>query len=227
MPIPTAPASPRKTRTSVTEPGAPKEATERDLELGDLRDALRALKAGDFSVRILPGERRVTKEVATAFNDVAAMLDGTSVEFVRVSKVVGRDGEMMERAQLKGAQGGWSSQVESFNALIGDLVRPSTEVARVIIAVAAGDLSQKMALEIEGKPVRGEFLRISTSVNTMVDQLRSFASEVTRVAKEVGTDGKLGGQAEVKMSGTWKDLTDNVNLLAANLTTQVRNIALT
>ena len=204
----------------------PKEAAERDLELGDLRDALRALKAGDFSVRILPGERRVTKEVATAFNDVAAMLDGTSAEFVRVSKVVGRDGEMMERAQLKGAQGGWSSQVESFNALIGDLVRPSTEVARVIIAVAAGDLSQKMALEIEGKPVRGEFLRISTSVNTMVDQLRSFASEVTRVAKEVGTDGKLGGQAEVKMSGTWKDLTENVNLLADNLTAQVRNIAL-
>jgi hypothetical protein len=205
---------------------APREAAEHDLELGDLRDALRALKAGDFSARILPGERRVTKEVATAFNDVAAMLDGTSVEFVRVSKVVGRDGEMMERAQLKGAQGGWSSQVESFNALIGDLVRPSTEVARVIIAVAAGDLSQKMALEIEGKPVRGEFLRISTSVNTMVDQLRSFASEVTRVAKEVGTEGKLGGQAEVKMSGTWKDLTENVNLLAGNLTAQVRNIAL-
>ncbi len=205
---------------------APDEATERDLELGDLRDALRALKAGDFGVRILPGERRVSKEVATAFNDVAALLDGTSGELVRVSKVVGRDGEMMERAQLKGAQGGWSSQMESFNALIGDLVRPSTEVARVIIAVAAGDLSQKMALEIEGKPVRGEFLRITTSVNTMVDQLRSFASEVTRVAKEVGTDGKLGGQAEVLMSGTWKDLTDNVNRLAWNLTSQVRNIAL-
>jgi CheY-like chemotaxis protein/HAMP domain-containing protein len=224
--IQTPPATARKSRKRATETSAPKEGAERDLELGDLRDALRALKAGDFSARILPGERRVTKEVATAFNDVAAMLDGTSVEFVRVSKVVGRDGEMMERAQLKGAQGGWSSQVESFNALIGDLVRPSTEVARVIIAVAAGDLSQKMALEIEGKPVRGEFLRISTSVNTMVDQLRSFASDVTRVAKDVGTEGKLGGQAEVKMSGTWKDLTESVNLLAANLTAQVRNIAL-
>ena len=218
--------SARKPTKKVNVTRVPKEGAERDLELGDLRDALRALKAGDFSARILPGERRVTKEVATAFNDVAAMLDGTSVEFVRVSKVVGRDGEMMERAQLKGAQGGWSSQVESFNALIGDLVRPSTEVARVIIAVAAGDLSQKMALEIEGKPVRGEFLRISTSVNTMVDQLRSFARDVTRVAKEVGTDGKLGGQAEVEMSGTWKDLTENVNRLAWNLTSQVRNIAL-
>lgn len=205
---------------------APKEPAEHDLALEDLRDALRALKAGDFSVRIPPGNRRMTREVAAAFNDVAAMLEVTSAEFVRVSKVVGRDGEMMERAQLKGAQGGWSSQVESFNALIGDLVRPSTEVARVIIAVAAGDLSQKMALEIEGKPVRGEFLRISTSVNTMVDQLRSFASEVTRVAKEVGIEGKLGGQAEVTMSGTWKHVTENVNLLAGNLTAQVRNIAL-
>ena len=226
MSIETPPKSARKPRNKTSKNGAPKEGAERDLELGDLRDALRALKAGDFSARILPGERRVTKEVATAFNDVAAMLDGTSVEFVRVSKVVGRDGEMMERAQLKGAQGGWSSQVESFNALIGDLVRPSTEVARVIIAVAAGDLSQKMALEIEGKPVRGEFLRISTSVNTMVDQLRSFASDVTRVAKEVGTEGKLGGQAQLRMSGTWKDLTDGVNVLADNLTSQVRNIAL-
>ena len=226
MSIQTPTASARKPKKQVKVVSAPKEGAERDLELGDLRDALRALKAGDFSVRILPGERRVTKEVATAFNDVAALLDGTSVEFVRVSKVVGRDGEMMERAQLKGAQGGWSSQMESFNALIGDLVRPSTEVARVIIAVAAGDLSQKMALEIEGKPVRGEFLRISTSVNTMVDQLRSFASDVTRVAKEVGSEGKLGGQAEVKMSGTWKDLTESVNLLAWNLTSQVRNIAL-
>lgn len=220
-PPPSVPVSRKRARASTLD-----EVADRELELGDLRDALRSLKAGDFSARILPGEHRVTKEMANAFNDVAAMLEGTSEEFVRVSKVVGRDGEMMERAQLKGAQGGWSSQVESFNALIGDLVRPSTEVARVIIAVAAGDLSQKMALEIEGKPVRGEFLRISTSVNTMVDQLRSFASEVTRVAKEVGTDGKLGGQAEVKMMGTWKDLTENVNLLAANLTAQVRNIAL-
>jgi len=222
LPTPT----PRRPKRPTNGTPAPTRTAEDDLELADLRDALRALKAGDFTVRIPPGERRITKEVATAFNDVAAMLDRTSLEFVRVSKVIGRDGQMMERAQLEGAQGGWSRKLESFNALIGDLVRPSTEVARVIIAVAAGDLSQKMALEIEGKPVRGEFLRISTSVNTMVDQLRSFASEVTRVAKEVGTDGKLGGQAEVKMSGTWKDLTDNVNLLAGNLTAQVRNIAL-
>jgi len=196
------------------------------LKLEELSGALRSLKAGDFDVRLSPGERGPFREVAAAFNDVAAMLDGTSVEFVRVSRVVGRDGKLMERARVKGAHGGWASQLESFNALIGDLVRPSTEVARVIIAVAAGDLSQKMALEIEGQPVRGEFLRISTSVNTMVEQLRSLASEVLRVAKEVGTDGKLGGQAQLEMSGVWKDLTNGVNGLADNLTSQVRNIAL-
>jgi HAMP domain-containing protein len=105
-------------------------------------------------------------------------------------------------------------------------VRPTTEVARVIVAVAEGDLTQKMALKIGGQPVKGEFLRIGTTVNTMVEQLRSFAAEVTRVAREVGTEGKLGGQAEVAgVSGTWRDLTENVNLMAANLTDQVRNIA--
>ena len=122
--------------------------------------------------------------------------------------------------------GGWAASVGSINALIGDLVQPTTEVARVISAVAEGDLTQKMALEIEGQPVKGEFLRIGTTVNSMVDQLSSFAAEVTRVAKEVGTDGKLGGQAEVpEAAGIWRDLTDNVNLLANNLTAQVRNIA--
>src|SRR5205807_2392133 len=110
--------------------------------------------------------------------------------------------------------------------LIEDLSRPTTEVARVIEAVAHGDLSQKMALKIEGQPVKGEFLRIGTAVNSMVDQLGSFAAEVSRVAREVGTEGKLGGQAQVRgVSGTWKDLTDNVNSMASNLTSQVRNIA--
>jgi CheY-like chemotaxis protein/signal transduction histidine kinase/HAMP domain-containing protein len=224
--MPTPPASARKSPKSASRRSAPEEAAERDLELGDLRDALRALKAGNFGVRIVPGDHRATREVAAAFNDVAALLDGTAAEFVRVSKVVGRDGEMRERARLAGAQGGWSSQVESFNALIGDLGRPATEIARVISAVIAGDLSQKMALEIEGQPVRGELLRISTSVNTMVEQLGSLATEVMRLAKEVGTEGKLGGKAQLRMSGTWKDLTDGVNVLADNLTSQVRNIAL-
>ncbi len=149
-----------------------------------------------------------------------------SGELVRVGKVVGQEGKMHERASVGPAKGAWAAGMASLNQLIADLVAPTNEVARVITAVARGDLSQKMVLEIEGRPVRGEFLRIGTTVNNMVDQLNSFAAEVTRVAKEVGNEGKLGGQADVKgVSGTWKDLTDNVNGLAANLTAQVRNIA--
>src|SRR5207244_1826495 len=141
-------------------------------------------------------------------------------------KVIGREGRMTERARLKNAKGSWAESVDSVNSMIDDLVRPTIEVSRVLDAVAEGDLSQKMSLKIEGQPVRGEFLRIGTTVNTMLDQLSSFASEVTRVAREVGTEGKLGGQATVKgVSGTWKDLTDNVNFMATNLTTQVRGIA--
>src|SRR5207253_3599483 len=141
-------------------------------------------------------------------------------------EVIGREGRMDERAQLRGAKGSWRESVDSVNAMIDDLVRPTIEVSRVLDAVAEGDLTQKMSLKIEGRPVRGEFRRIGTTVNTMVDQLSSFAAEVTRVAREVGTEGVLGGQARVKgVSGTWKDLTDNVNFMASNLTTQVRGIA--
>ena len=141
-------------------------------------------------------------------------------------RVIGREGRMDQRASLGPAGGGWESSVESLNALIDDLVRPTTEVASVLDAVADGDLDRKMALTIEGQPVKGEFLRIGTTVNTMVDQLSSFADEVTRVAREVGTEGSLGGQAEVKgVSGTWRDLTESVNLMADNLTEQVRGIA--
>src|SRR4051812_6564422 len=147
-------------------------------------------------------------------------------ELQRIGRVIGREGRMTERASLGPVGGAWEESIESINALIDDLVRPTTEVARVIDAVADGDLNQKMALEIEGQPVKGEFLRIGTTVNAMVDQLSSFADEVTRVAREVGTEGELGGQAQVQgVSGTWKDLTDSVNLMAGNLTSQVRNIA--
>src|SRR5204863_127429 len=121
---------------------------------------------------------------------------------------------------------GWAVRIDAVNALIADLVRPTEEVARVIGAVARGDLSQRVSLENEGAPLKGEFLRTGKTVNTMVDQLNAFASEVIRVAREVGTEGKLGGQAEVRgVAGIWKDLTDNVNFMAGNLTTQVRNIA--
>ncbi|MBZ9733486.1 HAMP domain-containing protein [Mesorhizobium sp. CA15] len=147
-------------------------------------------------------------------------------EFERLSRVVGKDGRIGERGHVRNATGSWESSVRSVNDLIEDMVQPTAEVARVIGAVAKGDLSQTMMVEIDGRPLRGEFLRIGKIVNTMVGQLASFASEVTRVAREVGTEGKLGGQARVKgVAGTWKDLTDNVNAMATNLTGQVRNIA--
>ncbi|HEX6391691.1 MAG TPA: HAMP domain-containing protein, partial [Solirubrobacteraceae bacterium] len=133
---------------------------------------------------------------------------------------------MTERAQLGDAQGEWARALDAVNGLVDDLARPTTEVARVLVAVAEGDLTQKMAATIEGQKLKGEFARIGTTVNTMVDQLRAFADEVTRVAREVGTEGKLGGQAEVPgVAGTWKSLTDNVNFMARNLTDQVRGIA--
>ncbi len=165
-------------------------------------------------------------EIATTFNDVVELNDSMTREFARLREMIGREGRISERAKLNGASGSWSACIDSVNGLVGEMVYPVSEVARVIGAVANGNLSQSMNLEVDGRPMRGEYLRISTVVNTMVDQLASFASEVTRVAREVGTEGKLGGQAHVKgVAGTWKDLTDSVNHMAANLTGQVRNIA--
>src|SRR5205814_830116 len=165
-------------------------------------------------------------KVADAFNDVIELNQRMSQELDRLSRVVGKEGKISQRAALGPVHGSWQVMGASVNALISDLVHPVSETARVIGAVAKGDLSQTMAEEIEGRPLAGEFLRTAKTVNTMVDQLGSFASEVTRVAREVGSEGKLGGQAKVKgVAGTWKDLTDSVNGMAWNLTGQVRNIA--
>src|SRR2546423_6732876 len=197
-----------------------------EQELVDLLVALRAVRDGDFSQRLTPRGSGVQAELAHLFNGLVERNDQLASQLVRMGKVIGREGRMTERAALPGAGGAWTTSIDALNALIDDLVRPTTEVARVIVAVAEGDLSQKMALKIEGQPVKGEFLRIGTTVNKTVHQLSSFADEVTRVARLVGTEGKLGGQAKVKgISGTWKALTDNVNTLADNLTNQVRNIA--
>ena len=195
--------------------------------LEEIRDALYALADGDFDVRLdeeaLDG---VTAEIAAAFNLVAERAEVFTDELERVEAAVGREGHMEERVRDGGLDGGWARSVRSVNGLIGGLVLPATEIARVLDAVAHGDLTRKVSLTLDGHPVKGEYFRIGTTVNSMVDQLSSFAAEVTRVAREVGTDGKLGGQADVQGgSGVWKDLTDNVNLLAANLTDQVRNIA--
>ena len=197
-----------------------------ELDLAALLAALRAARAGDLSPRLKPQGAGLLAEVASAFNELMDLNDGMAHELVRVGRIIGREGRMTERAALPDAGGAWATSVDSLNSLIDDLVRPTTEVARVIVAVADGDLSQKMALKIGGQPVKGEFLRIGTTVNTMVDQLSAFADEVTRVAREVGTEGKLGGQAQVPgVAGTWKDLTESVNFMASNLTNQVRNIA--
>jgi HAMP domain-containing protein/signal transduction histidine kinase/CheY-like chemotaxis protein len=199
------------------------------IDEASLEEIVRALAAaceGDFSVRLPARRRDVVGELQGRVNELVGQNRRMAKELARVARVIGRDGRMTERAVLPGLYGEWADSIESVNALIDDLVRPTTEVARVITAVAAGDLSQKMALTIEGQPVRGEFHRIGTTVNAMVDQLGSFADETTRVAREVGTEGKLGGQARVKgVSGTWRDLTDSVNLMASNLTDQVRQIA--
>ncbi|ADO68973.1 HAMP domain-containing protein [Stigmatella aurantiaca] len=205
----------------------PARAGRDEQPLQELLAALQAAESGDFSVRLSrQPSSEVMEEIAQAFNALVSRNAALASEIVRVERVVGREGRMGERVSLGEVRGGWAASVHSINALIGDLVLPTTEVARVLVAVAEGDLTQKMALEIDGQSVKGEFLRIGTTVNAMVDQLRAFAAEVTRVAKEVGSDGKLGGQADVKgVAGTWKDLTDNVNIMASNLTTQVRNIA--
>ncbi len=200
--------------------------TTSSLERGDILKALRLLKRGDFSVRLPMDLAGIDGDIATAFNDVVELNDSMTREFARLREMIGREGRISERARLNTASGSWSQCIDSVNGLVGEMVYPVSEVARVIGAVANGNLSQSMNLEVDGRPMRGEYLRISTVVNTMVDQLASFASEVTRVAREVGTEGKLGGQAHVKgVAGTWKDLTDSVNHMAANLTGQVRNIA--
>jgi hypothetical protein len=196
------------------------------IDLQALLLALNSLRKGDFTARLPATWVGLGGKVGDVFNDVMDQLERMTSEVDRISRVVGKEGKIKQRASVGGLTGSWAGTIESVNTLVSDLVRPTSEMARVIGAVARGDLSQSMAADIDGRPLEGEFLRTAKTVNRMVDQLGSFASEVTRVAREVGTDGKLGGQAEVKrVAGTWKDLTDSVNSMAGNLTAQVRNIA--
>jgi HAMP domain-containing protein/signal transduction histidine kinase/CheY-like chemotaxis protein len=196
------------------------------LDSKQLLTALMAFKRGDFTVRLPDDWIGVGGKIADAFNDVIGTNQRMTEELERIGRVVGKEGRITQRASLGDVLDCWAHAIGSVNELIGDLVHPTSEMARVIGAVAKGDLSKTMATEIEGRPLEGEFLRTAKTVNTMVDQLGAFASEVTRVAREVGTEGKLGGQAKVKgVAGTWRDLTENVNLMAGNLTAQVRNIA--
>ncbi|HEV3311439.1 MAG TPA: HAMP domain-containing protein, partial [Chloroflexota bacterium] len=191
-----------------------------------LLSALTSLKRGKSGVRLPIEWTGVEGKVADAFNEVVELNERMAGELARLRRVAGKEGKLSERMPLSDIGGFWEESARSVNSLIDDLVHPTSETARVIGAVAQGDLSQTMALEVDGVPLKGEFLKTARTINTMVDQLGSFASEVTRVAREVGTEGKLGGQARVQgVAGTWKDLTDSVNSMAGNLTAQVRNIA--
>ena len=196
------------------------------LDRRQLLLALQQMRSGDFSVR-LPGDwSGMDGKIADTFNDIVAANQKIATELKRVGQVVGREGRTRERAKFDQSKGAWGEMEASVNTLIDDLLRPTTEVTGAIAAVAQGHLTQTMRLDVDGRPLEGEFLRSATIVNTMIHQLGVFTSEVTRVAREVGSDGKLGGQAQVPgVSGVWKDLTESVNSMASNLTAQVRNIS--
>ncbi len=195
-------------------------------ELHELLNALQSMRVGDFSVRMPGSETGILGKIADTFNEIVAANERMAQQLDRVGHVVGREGKTRQRVKFGLSNGAWGEMETSVNTLIDDLLWPTTEVTRVISAVAQGDLLQTVRLEVDGRPLEGEFLRAATIVNTMIKQLSVFTSEVTRVAREVGTEGKLGGQAQVsEVTGVWKDLTENVNSMASNLTAQVRNIA--
>ncbi len=202
------------------------EASLVDERLGLMLTILMDYKKGQFSGRLPSTWTGVMGKMADSMNDILTMSEQRAEEITRVCRVVGQEGKLKQRLSVPGVTGGWANEIQSFNTLIDDLVSPTTEVTRAVGAVAKGDLGQAMALEKDGRPLEGEFLRSAKLVNKMIEQLSVFTSEVTRVAREVGTEGKLGGQAQVKgVSGVWKELTDSVNQMAGNLTAQVRNIA--
>src|ERR1700709_830366 len=194
--------------------------------LQDLLHALQAMRGGDFSIRMSGDHLGIEGKIADTFNEIAAANQRMAQQLEKVGQVVGREGKTRTRVKLGVATGAWAQIETLINSLMDDLLWPTTAVTRTITAVAKGDLLQTVPLDVEGRPLQGEFLRSATIVNTMIKQLSVFTSEVTRVAREVGTDGKLGGQAQVsEVTGVWKDLTESVNSMASNLTAQVRNLA--
>ncbi|MEA2855646.1 MAG: hypothetical protein QOE02_5747, partial [Rhodospirillaceae bacterium] len=197
-----------------------------ELNLNQLLDALRAMQAGDFSVRLPGSQIGVAGKICDAFNTIIDANQRMAQQLEHVGEVVGRQGKTRTRVRFGLSDGAWADMEGSVNALIDDLLWPTTAVTRTVTAVARGDLLQTVPLDVDGRALKGEFLRSANIVNTMIKQLSVFTSEVTRVAREVGTDGKLGGQAQVReVTGVWKDLTESVNSMASNLTAQVRNIA--
>jgi HAMP domain-containing protein/CheY-like chemotaxis protein len=195
-------------------------------ELALILQALLSVKNGDFSVRLPVIWTGLTGRIADTFNEIVGANQQMAQELNRLGQTLGKEGKIRERVRFNIPQGAWGEMEGSVNTLTEDLLRPITEVTRAIAAVAQGNLTQTVRMEVDNRPLEGEFLRSANIVNTMIQQLGVFTAEVTRVAREVGTDGKLGGQAVVPgVAGTWKDLTDSVNLMASNLTGQVRNMA--
>ncbi|MGH7009854.1 MAG: HAMP domain-containing protein, partial [Caulobacteraceae bacterium] len=196
------------------------------LDAGELISALNAVRAGDFTVRLSGDRSGAAGRVAEAFNDIVSANARMAAQLERVGEVVGRDGQTRTRVRFGLSSGAWGEMEQSVNTLIDDLIWPTLQVTRSISAVGKGDLLQAMPLEVDGRPLKGEFLRSANIVNAMIGQLQVFTSEVTRVAREVGVDGKLGGQAQVtEVTGVWRELTESVNSMASNLTAQVRNIS--
>ncbi|GGW77036.1 histidine kinase [Streptomyces lucensis JCM 4490] len=192
-----------------------------DQELRRLLAGLTAVRDGDFGTRLPDDSTGLMGDIATVFNGMVDQLSVFTSEVTRVAREVGTEGTLGGQAQVQGVKGTWADLTESVNAMAGNLTTQVRDIAQVATAVARGDLSQKIDV-----PARGEILQLKSTINTMVDQLSAFADEVTRVAREVGTEGRLGGQADVKgVKGTWRDLTDSVNFMAGNLTAQVRNVA--
>lgn len=191
-----------------------------------LLKVLRNYRNGNFSARLPEDKTGIAGEIARALNESIALNQLLLKEFSRVGKDVGKDGRLSQRVAIAAAMGGWSQTVDAYNDTIEGMAEPVKEYGRVVSAIAKGNLSEPMSLEIEGRPLKGDFLRVARTTNQMIALLTNFSSEVTRVSLEVGTDGILGGQARIKgVSGVWLDLTNSVNGMADNLTGQVRNIA--
>ncbi|MFD9240330.1 HAMP domain-containing protein, partial [Streptomyces sp. NPDC059556] len=190
-------------------------------ELRQLLAGLTAVRDGDFGTRLPDEADGLMGEISTVFNGMLDQLSLFTSEVTRVAREVGTEGTLGGQAAVPGVSGTWADLTDSVNAMAGNLTTQVRDIAQVATAVARGDLSQKIDVD-----ARGEILELKNTINTMVDQLSSFADEVTRMARDVGTEGILGGQADVKgASGTWRDLTDSVNSMAGNLTAQVRAIA--
>ena len=216
----------KKTRKKVREIRSKNFSDDEYVDQKTLLKVLTAMKNGKFDLKMPVGQQGLNGKICDTLNEIISLNQQMVLEFTRAGNTIGKQGNLTQRIEIPDAKGSWQKGIESVNDLISDLVTPTIEIAHVISSVAKGNLSQEMPLHIGEHRLQGEFGRIANEVNDMVKQLNLFSMEVTRVAREVGSEGKLGGQAIVKgVDGVWKDLTDSVNQMGSNLTAQVRNIA--